>query len=186
MFFQQDDKHVVQAFTDCIAEHGVTQLTVDVVARRLGWSRASLYRQLGSWPQMVRFGYEAMLEWIDGQIPQSGADRRVELEEWWSALMSLFALPAGQAVLGMRALAVLHYGAAEVAELEAARLIAFRRWCAGSPAAFLASWSLVRAAGMQNVGEPARLELREILWLIVGRAEACAELEIACVLGPLT
>ncbi|WP_115699195.1 TetR/AcrR family transcriptional regulator, partial [Klebsiella pneumoniae] len=118
MHIDVDDKHVVRAFVDCIAESGVTEMTADDVARRLGSSRAGLYRQFGSWPQMVLFGYEAMLEWIDSQIPEPGGDRRVELETWWSSLVRLFGSPLGQALLAMRSLAELHSGARELEELE--------------------------------------------------------------------
>src|SRR5262245_49278796 len=114
MYFNLEDQRVVTAFTDCIIEHGVAELGVDHVARKLGWSRASLYRQLGSWPQMVRFGYEAMLEWIDAQIPERGDYARLELERWWFALTRLFSSPQGRAILAMRTLASLHIGAAEL------------------------------------------------------------------------
>lgn len=186
MLFSHDDRHVVQAFTDCIVEHGAAHLSVDELSRKLGWSRSSLYRTLGSWPQMVRFGYEAMLEWIDVQIPPPGADRRVELEQWWGALGLLFVSPSGQAVLAMRALAVLHYGEPEICELEAQRLRALKRWCSGSDAAFRGVWSLLRASGAQPLRAPQQLEFREMVWLIVGRDESLAEPDFVCELGVLT
>jgi AcrR family transcriptional regulator len=186
MFFSQSDQQVAQAFIDCITEHGAAGVSVDELARKLGWSRSSLYRAVGSWPQMVRFGYEVMLEWVDAQVPERGADPRVELEQWWATLCLLLGSPSGQAVLAMRALAVLHYGEAEISELESARLRALKRWCAGSGAVFRGVWSLLRAAGGHHVPAAERLELREIVWLIVGRNDADKEPDFASALSAVT
>jgi hypothetical protein len=56
MYVVLDNERVVRAFAECIAETGVTELKVDDLARRLGSSRAGLYRQFGSWPQMIMSG----------------------------------------------------------------------------------------------------------------------------------
>jgi AcrR family transcriptional regulator len=168
MYFDVDNERVVRAFVECIAEHGAIEMSVDHVARRLGASRAGLYRQFGSWPQMVMFGYEAMLEWVDGQFPDRESDRRIDLESWWARMSALFSAPLGRGILAMRTLAALHCGTHALEEFELVRLRSFRRWCRSSPATIHACWALIRIAGNPKLTEEARTQLREIAWVMLG------------------
>lgn len=175
MYVDLDNERVVRAFAECIAETGVTELKVEDLARRLGSSRAGLYRQFGSWPQMIMFGYEATLDWIDSQFPDDRQDRRVELETWWMKVTLLLQSPFGRGALAMRALAELHYGTYELDEFEARQLRRFRRWCEAPAAAVRATWALVRVASNPNFTAEQRLQLREMVWLILGGNGLSAE-----------
>ena len=168
MDIDTDSERFIRAFTDCITEHGALQMSADHLARRLGASRSGLYRQFGSWPQMIIFGYEAMLELIDVQLELQASDRRVEHETWWARVVTLLASPLGRGILAMRALAAVHRGEHDLEDFELTQLRNFKRWCSAPPAATRACWALVRVAGNPKLTADQRLQLREVAWLVVG------------------
>lgn len=185
MYIDVDNERVVRAFAECIAETGVTELKVEDLARRLGSSRAGLYRQFGGWPQMIMFGYEATLEWVDSQLPEEGQDRRVALETWWTKLTLLLQSPFGRGALAMRALAELHYGTYGLDEFETRQLRRLTRWCDAPAAAVRATWALLRVASNPSFTAEQRLQLREIVWLILGGNGLSAETPELLALGGL-
>lgn len=168
MYLEHGEPQLISAFLDSISDGGVKEMSVDDVARRLGSSRSALYRQFGSWSQMITFGYAAMLEHLDSYVPRPRDDRATEFEAWWSALTDLLGSVKGVGILAMRSLAELHVGSERLEEFEARQLVSLVQWCATSPAALRATWSLVRAASARKLSAQERLELREIVWLMVG------------------
>ncbi|MBK7862157.1 MAG: TetR/AcrR family transcriptional regulator [Archangiaceae bacterium] len=168
MYLEHGEPQLISAFLDSISDGGVKEMSVDDVARRLGSSRSALYRQFGSWSQMITFGYAAMLEHLDSYVPRPRDDRATEFEAWWSALTDLLGSVKGVGILAMRSLAELHVGSNVSEEFEARQLVSLVQWCATSPAALRATWSLVRAASARKLSAQERLELREIVWLMVG------------------
>lgn len=171
MYIDVEDERIVQALLACIAEHGITRLTVDHVARKLGSSRSGLYRQFGSWPEVVVFGYGCMLEWLDARSPRLDANRRVELERWWAEVIELLSSVAGENLLAMRALAALQVGWHPLNELELERLRGLGRWT-GMPLVTRTVWGLVLVAAAPKLDGRQREELRELVWGLVNREDA--------------
>jgi AcrR family transcriptional regulator len=186
MYFDLEDERVVRAFVDCIHECGASAMSVDDVARKLGSSRAGLYRQFGSWRQLVVFGYEAMLEWVDHQFPRSNDDRRVQFEKWWTDIWRMLHSRDGKAVLAMRSLAAVLDAEQPIEDLERQRLTAMSRWCGTTAAPIRATWALLRTAASATTTDAERIELREIAWLLVGRDTGATDEEaLDAIVDPL-
>ena len=83
--------------------------------------------------------------------------------------------PFGRGALAMRALAELHHGTYELDEFEARQLRRLRQWCDAPGAAVRATWALVRVASNPMLTTDQRLQLREIVWLILGGDGLSAE-----------
>ncbi|MBK7859173.1 MAG: hypothetical protein IPJ65_11240 [Archangiaceae bacterium] len=142
-------------------------MSVDDVARRFGSSRSALYRQFGSWSANDRVRLREMLEHLDSYVPRPRDDRATEFEAWWSALTDLLGSVKGVG-FSPCVRSQNYVGSERLEEFEARQLVSLVQWCATSPAALRATWSLVRAASARKLSAQERLELREIVWLMVG------------------
>jgi AcrR family transcriptional regulator len=81
----------IAVFEGVIA-HGVDGVTMEMVAKRAGVSRATLFRQYASRHDLLRRAHRRAVRLIGWWAPRAGGDRRFELEWRWSTMMQF--LPA--------------------------------------------------------------------------------------------
>ena len=148
----------------CIASHGIQNVTMDIVARAVGRSRTSFYRQFTSWQELVARTHRRTVGLIDGWFPPPRGDRRLELERLWSSLMAFLSSAWGHAFLAMRPHLASEYGISEVEFLEMRRMPTFVRWVDSSPLVARTVWALVLTAGCPSLRARERHVMRELVW----------------------
>lgn len=161
------DGQLEEALFECFAQQGIDAVTIDDVARRLGRSRAALYRQFGTWPQLLACAHGQLVELIDQQSPGRGDDRRLQFEQWWSSTIEFFATPHGRGFLGLRLLAARRIGLHALEDEELARLPSLSKWMGSSALVARTAWLLVLSATHPALDDAGRGQLREIIWSII-------------------
>lgn len=161
------DGRLEEALFACIAAQGVDGVTIDDVARRLGRSRAALYRQFGSWPQLLACAHWQVIEMFNDHFPRGGENRRLDFERWWSGMLEFFRTPSGRGVLALRHLTATRIGLDQLEEEELARLPVLVKWINGSRVVTKTTWRLLLSATDASFDDAQRAELREIVWSIV-------------------
>ena len=168
------DGNVADALFACIEAHGTDAVNIDDVARRLGRSRSALYRQFGTWTQLVTCVHWQVIELFDDRFPRPGENRRLEFEQWWSELIGFLLTPYGRGALGLRQLASNRVGIGRLEEEELLRLPALAKWLKASPVVVKTTWRLLLSAADPAFDDAQRAELREIVWAVVGAERTVA------------
>ena len=164
------DERVEKAVLECIAEHGVDQVDVGVVARHLGRARSTLYLQHGDWQTLLLFTHERALEGINTLFPSASGETRAEFEGWWSALNEFLRGPLGVGFLRLRTRLQLK-DSLEVREL--AQLPAYLRWVGARVSSLVPTplavartvWLVALSAAVHPA---AMVDLRELAWSLIG------------------
>jgi AcrR family transcriptional regulator len=157
------------ALCECILEHGVQHVTMPMVARRAGISRATLYRLHPGWNELVRDVHARVARALDDRWPRRGDNRRLEFEEWWLLLARFFRTGFGRAFLQMRPHVATRFGMHEVEYYELGYLRRFVEW-AGSQQVARAVWAVVLAAACPRLNQSDRAAMRELAWSIANSA----------------
>jgi len=162
-----------------IIELGVEAVTMEKVAERVSFSRATLYRQYPSWRALVTATHRRTLYQLNGLLPAGGGDRRLELEQWWSAMMTFFFTPCGRAFMALRPHVATRYGMHEVEQVEREMLGGMATWLQAPVAVTRAIWAMALSAGDPRLDRLDRRAMREIVWSLMGpqapRAESADE-----------
>jgi AcrR family transcriptional regulator len=175
------------AVFECVIAHGIDAVTMEMVAKRAGVSRASLFRQYACRNDVLRRAHRRAARLIGWWVPRSGGDRRFELEWWWSTMMQFFATDWGRAFLALRAHAGNLHG---VERSELGLMPDLVKWAGVSMPVLRSIWSLVITAACPSFDEDERATVRELVYaMLVGgllRGDDSDELsEIVALEAPL-
>jgi AcrR family transcriptional regulator len=169
---------VEQALVECVAERGIHRVTIDHVARRMGRSRASLYRYYGDWLGVVAFGYGNLLELLDARFPTLDSGRTVVFERWWSLTQQFLGSSTGLAVLALRPFAASNRGLHQLERDEIDRMPAFKSWVKSATVARVL-WALALAGCDPTLGEGERGAIREMAANLAVETEAADEIDFS-------
>jgi AcrR family transcriptional regulator len=154
---------------ECIATHGIDAVTMEMIARRAGWSRATFYRQFPSWRHLVRNTHHRAVRLIGWWAPRGCGDLRFELEWWWSTLQSFFASDWGRAFLVMRPHAACGRTMAELERAEVSSMPDLAPWTRASAPIVRAVWALALTAACPTFDETDRAVLRDVAYAMLSR-----------------
>jgi AcrR family transcriptional regulator len=172
---------VEEALVECVLEFGVHRVNVDRVARRMGRSRASLYRFFGDWEGVVSAGYCSLIEVLEGRFPSFREEERpVAFDLWWSSVGEFFATPTGKAALALRPIAACHRGFHQLEQEELSRMRSFVAW-ARSPLIARIAWVLALSAACPSLDADARGRLQRTVrgMISMGSADACDDIDLS-------
>ncbi len=150
-----------------VGELGVERLTMDLLAKLLRYSRTTFYRRYPNRKELLTEVHQRTIGRIDRVSPRGAGDRRLELEEWWAAVMAFFRTPHGRAFLAIRPCVATIYGMHEVEFYERELLTRLSRWLGDDGALLRMAWALVLSASCHKVDPSTRLAMREVLWSLV-------------------
>src|SRR5688500_14968057 len=87
---------------DVVALLGPHSVSFKEVAHLMGTSKATLYRQFGSWNELMSYIHGEIIEAVDRLFACGESTRREEFEQWWAALSGFLRSPRGRAFRALR------------------------------------------------------------------------------------
>jgi AcrR family transcriptional regulator len=152
------------AVFECVIAHGIDAVTMEMVAKRAGVSRATLCRQYAFRNDLLRRAHRRATRLIGWWVPRSGGDRRFELEWWWSTMMQFFASDWGRAFLALRSHAADLHG---IERSELGLMPDLAKWAGVSRPVLRSIWSLVITAACPSFDEEERGTVRELVYAMM-------------------
>jgi hypothetical protein len=176
MSFLGPDRRVTMATLDCISTLGIENVNVDVVAKQLTRSRATLYQRFGSWRGLLQHAHGQVLDLLDSYLDVWQLERRPGFEKWWSEVSIVLRHPDGCAFRALRGRVAGDGGCEELALEEVRRLPLLRYWIErglenGVPAVAYKVWMLLLATAAYEPGTKEADDLRELAWSMVGSVD---------------
>jgi AcrR family transcriptional regulator len=153
------DVRVERAVLAMVHRHGIDGTDVEVVAAELGRARSSLYRQYGSWRDLLAYTHGRIIDAIDKMFICMRSGRRAQFEEWWADASALLVNPSGAAFRMIR----WRLMSDEFEQRELAMLPNLVAWM-GTAGLARAVWNVV----LGSIDEASSAENRELVWMMVG------------------
>jgi AcrR family transcriptional regulator len=155
------------AVFECIAMHGIENVTMDMVARRSQRSRAAFYREFSSWRRLLSRVHRRALRLMDWWFPRPEGQPRLELEWWWATMMEFFATSWGRAFLALRPQLATESGMNEVEFQELKMMPALAKWARAPEPIMRAIWAITLSAACPTVGDNERVVMREMVFSLI-------------------
>jgi AcrR family transcriptional regulator len=173
--FLGDDTRATMALLECITREGVHQVNIDGVARQLGRSRTTMYRQYGNWRGLLKHAHTQVLQILDDLVQTMFLERREAFDKWWSAVAQMLRTANGRAFRALRGQVAEDEGVERLTIDEVMQLRSLVLWTGNDLVAHRV-WVLMLASTGFPAEDPAADTLRELAWSQIATANTPRQL----------